>query len=184
MLELSTARDLVVTGIVFGVAAFVWAGWAQERPPAGWGWRVVLGAVSAGGLVLVAFGIPAAIRFWNTPTAIDPGSAAFLWYVIVFWVEVIAIIVLAIVLSRRRRSDLIAPVVMIIVGVHFVPLAFVFAQPIIMLTAVLITAVGVAALFLPRRVAAPSFWTGVLGAPIFLAVGAISLIAALGALGA
>ncbi|MGL3151241.1 hypothetical protein ACSS7Z_12885 [Microbacterium sp. A82] len=35
-----------------------------------------------------------------------------------FWIKVIAIVVLAIVLSRRRRGELIAPVVLIIVGVH------------------------------------------------------------------
>lgn len=177
MLDLSHARDLIVTGIIFGIAAFAWAGWAQERPPKSWGWRVVLCALSVGGLVLAAAGIPVVIENWDTPTAIDFRSAAFIWYVVVFWLEVIAIVVLAIVLSRRRRGELIAPVVLIIVGVHFAPLAFVFAQPIIMITAVLITAAGIAALFLPRKVAAPSFWAGILGAPIFLAVGAISLIA-------
>src|SRR5699024_932900 len=101
------------TGIIFGVAAFVWAGWAQERPPPGWVWRVVLAVFSVGGLILVAFGVPAAIRYWNTPTAIDFDSVAFLSYVIVFWIEVVAIVVLAIVLSRRRRGELIAPVVLI-----------------------------------------------------------------------
>lgn len=183
MLDLSHARDLVVTAIIFGVAAFAWAGWAQERPPAGWGWRVVPAAFSLGGVALAAVAIPAAIRFWDTPTAIDFRSAAFVWYAVVFWLEVIVIVVLAIVLSRRRRGELIAPVVLIVVGVHFVPLTFVFAQPIIMVTAVLITAAGVAALYLPRRIAAPSFWAGVLAAPIFLAVGAISLAGAMSALG-
>lgn len=37
MLDLSHARDLIVTGIIFGIAAFAWAGWAQERPPKSWG---------------------------------------------------------------------------------------------------------------------------------------------------
>lgn len=179
MFDLSHARDLVVTAVIFGFAAFAWAGWAQERPPSGWGWRLVLAALGAAGLVLVAVGIPVAIRHWNTPTAIDFRSAAFTWYVVVFWVEVIAIVVLAIVLSRQHRGELIAPVVLVIVGVHFVPLTFVFQQPIIMLTALLVLAAGVAALFGSREVAAPSFWAGILAAPVFLALGAISLTAAM-----
>lgn len=172
----------MMTGAIFGTAAFVWAGWAQERPPAGWWWRVVLGAISAGGVVLVVFAVPSVIRNWGSATAIDFGSAAFTWYVVVFWLEVIAIVVLAIVLSRMKRGRLIPPLVLIIVGVHFVPLAVVFAQPIMMLTAVLIVAAGVAAIFLPRKPAAPSFWCGILGAPIFLAVGTICYVAAAGAL--
>lgn len=32
-------RDLLMTGAIFGIAAFVWAGWAQERPPKHWIWR-------------------------------------------------------------------------------------------------------------------------------------------------
>ena len=73
---------------------------------------------------------------------------------------------------------------LIIVGLHFVPLAFVFGQPIIMLAAAVITAAGVASVFLPGKVAAPSFWCGILAAPIFLILGAVALVAGIGALSA
>ena len=124
MLDLDFARDLVMTGVIFGAAAFVWAGWGQERPPEGVTWRVVLVVLQAAGLVLVSF-----------------------------------------------------------VGIHFLPLAFVFGQPIMVLAAVLFTAAGIAALLLPWKVAAPSFWCGILAGPIFLGPGAIAFVPALAALG-
>lgn len=182
MLNLEYARDLVMTGALFGLVTFVWAGWAQERPPKGVIWRVLLVALQVGGLVLMGFGITGAVRFWETPTALSSGSPALTWYIVVFWLEVAVIVALTILFLRTKRAHLIAPTVLIIVGVHFVPLAFVFGQPLIMMAAVLITAVGVIALFLPRSVAATSFWCGILSGPIFLAIGAWALVAGWGAL--
>jgi hypothetical protein len=131
---------------------------------------------------LVGFGIPIAIRNWNTPSAIGGMNPALIAYIVVFWVEVAVIIGLAIFLARTNQSQFLAPAVLIIVGVHFVPLSFVFGQPIIMLAAVLITAAGVAALFLPRDGIAPSFWCGILAAPIFLALGVVALVTGANAL--
>ncbi|SFR88981.1 hypothetical protein SAMN04487846_0300 [Microbacterium sp. cf046] len=184
MLDLAYARDLVMTGVIFGAAAFVWAGWAHERPPKGALWRIILVLLQLVGLALMAWGIPLAVQHWSTPTALDPGSTAFVVYVVVFWLEVIAIVVLSVFFARTGRGALIAPLVLTIVGLHFVPLAFVFGQSIIMIAAILITAVGVAAAFLPQRIAAPSFWSGILAAPIFLLLGAIALVAGASALSA
>jgi hypothetical protein len=46
------AQDLAVTAAIFGVAAFVWFGWAQEAPPARW--RLPLGLGSLLGLLLAS----------------------------------------------------------------------------------------------------------------------------------
>ena len=182
MIDPSFPRDLLFTGALFGFVAFVWAGWAHERPPKGVAWRVVLVAIQVAGLALVGFGLPPLIRNWGTPSALVPGSSALIWYIVVTWIEIIAIAVLAIWLVRTKRSELIAAPAMIVVGLHFVPLAFVFGQPILMLAAVLLTGVGIAAFFLPRRIAAPSFWCGALGGPVFLSVGLASLLAGLAAI--
>ncbi|QAY59797.1 hypothetical protein ET475_07200 [Microbacterium protaetiae] len=182
MLDLGYPRDLVMTGAIFGLAAFIWAGWAQENPPTHVVWRVVLAVLSAAGLALAALSVPLAIKNWRTPSAIDPHSAGFVFYVIVFWVEVAVAIVLAIIATRAGRSDLIAPLILAIVGIHFFALAVVFGQPVLHLAGALITAIAIIAAFLPREVAAPSFWCGLFAAPIFLAIGAWCLIAGRSAL--
>ena len=170
------ARDLVMTGAIFGLATLIWAGWAQENPP-GTGWRVVLAALSAAGLALLGFSIPVAITHWNTPSAIGSMSPALIAYIIVFWVEIIVCVALAVYFTRTKRPHLVAPLVLIVVGVHFVPLAFVFGQAVLVLAAVLATAAGIAALVLPRSNASPSFWCGILAAPVFVVLGTISLVA-------
>jgi hypothetical protein len=164
-------RDLLMIGAIFGVAAFVWAGWGQERPPKHWIWRVALGVLSLGGAALAGVSLPAAIRNWAEPTAIVVGGTAFVWYIVVFWVEVIAIVVLAIWARKRKRQDLIGPLVLAVVGIHFIPLAWVFAQPVLAVAGVLATVAAVVAAIVPDKEAACSFWCGILAAPILLGVG-------------
>ena len=182
MLNLEYGRDLVMVAVVFGGAAFVWAGWAHERPPKGAVWRIVLVLLQLAGLAILAFGIPLAVANWDSSTALASASTALVWYIVVVWVEVVAIVVLSIVFVRTGRGALIAPLVLTIVGLHFVPLAFVFQQWILFVAAVLLTAAGVAAAFLPQRIAAPSFWSGILAAPILLGLGTVCLAAGAGAL--
>lgn len=184
ILNLEFARDLVMTGAIFGFAAFIWAGWAQERPPTGVVWRVILGVLSAAGLVLLGFAIPIAIRYWDTPTTLTRGNPALLGYIVVFWLEMLAIVGLAIFYARTKRPHLLAPTILIVVGVHFVPLGIVFGQPIMLVAAVLTTAAGVAALLLPRAHVASSLWCGILSAPVFLVIGAVALSAGATALAA
>lgn len=172
MIDVTVARDLVFTAALFGVVTFVWTGWAQERPPSTL-WRVVLAVLGLAGCALAGVSIPRLIRAWGEPTAIEFGSAAWTIYIVVCVLEVVALVVGAIVLARTRRSEFIAPFALLVVGVHFFPLAFVFGQPIILATAVLITAAAVAAALLPREHCAPSFWCGILAGPIFLVVGTI-----------
>ncbi|MGW8482464.1 hypothetical protein ACWGJP_04955 [Microbacterium sp. NPDC055903] len=176
-------RDLLMTGVIFGIAAFVWSGWAQERPPKHWIWRVVLAAIGLGGATLAGINLPTVIRNWDAPTAIAFGGTASVIYLVVFWLEVIAIIVLAIVATRRKRQDLIPVLVLAVVGIHFLPLAWVFGQPIFFVTGVLVTAVAVLAVFLPDDKAARSFWCGALGGAVLLVSGAICAIAGFAGLG-
>lgn len=183
MITTEFPRDLLMTGAIFGVAAFIWAGWAQERPPRHWVWRVLLSLIGLGGVALAALSIPSAIRNWDSPTAIEVGGPAFITYVVVFWVEVIAMIVLTILVTRRGRADLIAPLILAVVGIHFLPLAWVFGQPIMAVTGVLVTIVAVVATRPPLTIAARSFWCGVFGGPILLTAGAICTVAGTAALG-
>lgn len=182
MLDLAYPRDLVMIGVVFGIAAFVWAGWAQERPPAHWSWRVVLGVLGVAGLALAGLSIPVAVRNWSTPTAIDPSSGGFRIYLVIVAVEVVVAAVLAVVVIRRRRSDLVAPLILLVVGWHFFALAIVFSQPVLHVAAVLLTVAAVVAALVRSR-AARSFWCGLLAAPVFLVIGVVCAVTGAGALG-
>lgn len=184
MLDAEYARDLIFTGVLFGVAAFVWAGWGQERPPQGIVWRVLLGAVQLAGLGLVALSVPPLIRFWDTPTALTPENPALVVYIVVFWVEVVVAAILAVWLIRTKRAHAVAPTILIIVGVHFFPLGFVFGQGILFVAGALVTAAGVAALVMRRRDVAPSFWCGILAGPVFVVLGAVAASAGRLAVGA
>lgn len=177
MLNSGYPRDLVTIGAIFGVAAFVWAGWAQENPPNHWGWRLVLALLGLVGLALAALSIPVAIRHWDTPTALQSGTVALTVYIIVFWVEVILAAVLAFLAVRAGRSDLIAPLILGVVGVHFLALAPVFTQPMLYLAAVLLTAGAITAVLVPQSLVARSFWCGLLSAPVFLGIGLWSVVA-------
>jgi hypothetical protein len=179
VLDTDFPRDLVMTGAIFGVAAFVWAGWAQENPPSQWIWRVVLALLGLAGIALAAISIPAAIRHWNSPTAITAGSPAFIVYVVVFWVEVAACIGLSIWAVRAGRSDLIAPLVLLIVGIHFLPLAWVFGQPIMAVAGIVASAIAIGAALVPADTVARSFWCGLLTAPVLLAIGTWCTVAGL-----
>src|SRR5690606_8025027 len=142
-------RDLLMTGVIFGVAAFVWAGWAQERPPRHWGWRVVLAVLGLAGAALAGISLPTAIRNWSGPTAIAVGTPAFIAYIVVFWLEVAAMIALAIWATRRKRQDLIPVFVLAIVGIHFIPLAWLFLQPIYAVAGVILAVLAVVITRLP-----------------------------------
>ncbi|MBT9257057.1 hypothetical protein KMZ32_15355 [Phycicoccus sp. MAQZ13P-2] len=139
MLDTAHPRDLVMVGAVFGLATFIWSGWAQEGPPRPVLWRVLLGALGVAGLALAGWSTTQAVRHWSGSSAIEPGSRAF--------------------------------TVHLVVGLHFVALAVVFSQPVLHLTAGLLVAVAVLAALVPAGAVARSFWCGVLGAPVFLAVG-------------
>ena len=184
MLDLQYPRELVMIGAVFGVAAFAWAGWGQENPPGHVAWRVVLGGLSVAGLVLAALSVPIAIRHWRTPTAIDPGGTAFRVYLIVFWLEVIIGAVLAFLAARAGRPDLVAPLILAVVGVHFFALAIVFHQPVLHVAAAVLTMIAILAALLRVEAFSPSFWCAILGAPVFLAIGGWCLAAGKAVLGA
>lgn len=184
MLDLDYPRDLLMTGAIFGVVTFVWSGWAQERPPKHWGWRVLLAALGLGGLVLAGLSIPAVIRNWQQPTAIEFGGPQWTVYIVICIIEAVVIAVGAILAARAGRSDLIAPLALAVVGIHFYPLASVFAQPILYVVATLVTIAAIVAVVPKTDRAARSFWCGVLAAPVFLAAGTVSYLGAVQALAA
>ncbi|MCF2573563.1 hypothetical protein [Brevibacterium sp. UCMA 11754] len=182
MIDLSYPRDLVMIGAVFGLAAFIWSGWAQEEPPSHPSCRFILGGLSVAGLALTVPSVLLAISHWSQPSAISTGTTAFIVYIVVVWAEIIGGGVLSVLAIRSGHSDWVAPLILAMVGIHFFALAVVFGQPVLHLTGVIITLLAVVAFLLPRDVAAASFWGGMIGAPVFLAIGLWCLLAGRSAL--
>lgn len=179
MLDLAHPRDLLMTAAIFGIAAFVWSGWAQEQPPTGWVWRAVLAVLGLLGVAMAALAIPAAVRRWSSPTAMRFDSGAWRVYVVVVAIEVVACVALAVWANIANRSDLIAPLILAVVGIHFLPLAAVFGQPIMAWAGGALTVVAVVAALVPASDTARGFWCGIVGAPIFLIAGGVCLVAGL-----
>jgi hypothetical protein len=80
------------------------------------------------------------------------------WFGIVFGAEGVLIFATSIVCGRLGRPDLIVPLILLIVGVHFWPLAALFRFPMHYVTGALLVAVAVVALGFPAMatVAGPS----------------------------
>jgi hypothetical protein len=123
MIDPSFPRDLVMIGAVFGLAAFIWSGWAQEAPPDRAVFRIVLGGLSAAGLTLAVPSIFLAIGNWSEPSAIATGTTAFTIYIVVVWAEIIAAAVLSFLALRSGHPEVVAPLILAIVGIHFFALA-------------------------------------------------------------
>lgn len=162
-------RDTAVTAAVFGVAAFVWFGWAQEAPPARW--RLPLGLGSGLGLVLAVVGGLLAWQNWG-PESVMADPQVRRAFGIVCGVEFAAagLGALALGLGLAKRPKWIASWIAFVVGVHFVPLASIFGDPgMNVLAVVVVLVVGLGVLVHRRTGIAPSALTG-LGTGITLAV--------------
>lgn len=160
-------RDMAVAAAVFGFAAFVWFGWAQEAPPARW--RLPLGLGSAVGLLLAVAGGVLAWRNWGPESVLtDPEVRRA--FGVVCGVEFAAAGLGALALALTKRPKWTASWIAFVVGVHFVPLAVIFGDPgMHVLAAVVVLVVGLAVLVHRRTGTAPSAVTG-LGTGIALAV--------------
>lgn len=100
----------------------------------------------AGGLTLWrgASGLPKE----TSPESAKVGKHIGLWYGIIFATEGIAIGIASYLCNRINRVDLFFPITAIIVGIHFLPLAHLFRVDFYYLIGMLLSVVGLLALFL------------------------------------
>ena len=132
-------RDHAFTIAWFGLMTMVWLGWAQEDPPKSW--RPWLGVGSGLGIVFAGVFASATVLRWGEGGALDENWLAF---AILVWAEVIAGLVAALVLVRRKQKRWMAWWIALIVALHFVPLAFILGD----LSLILLGAVQLVGLFL------------------------------------
>jgi hypothetical protein len=156
--DLPFVRDLAVTAVVFGVAAFVWFGWAQEAPPARW--RLLLGAGSGLGLVLAVAGGLLAWQNWS-PESVMAAAETRRIFGIVCGIEFGLAGLGATLLGVAKRPQWIATWIAFVVGIHFIPLAFIFGDPgQLGLAALIVLASGLSVLVYRRTTITPSAVVG------------------------
>ena len=64
------------------------------------------------------------------------------------------------------------PFTWLAIGIHFLPLAWVFGQPILAVVGVVLAVAAVVAALVPADAVARSFWCGGVAAPVLIAAGA------------
>lgn len=116
-------RDFAVTALIFGVAAFAWCGWGQEDPPRAW--RPILGIGSVLGMIIAIGGGFLTWQNWSAETALALGNG-FRTFGIICGIEVALCGIGSAILAITRRTRWISTWIALVVGAHFIPLAFIF----------------------------------------------------------
>lgn len=116
-------RDTAVMAAIFGFAAAMWLGWALEAPPRSW--RLWLGLGAGLGALLAIGGGLLAWQNWGPESALAAEGAR-RTFGIVAGIEFGLAGLGAAVLGLTKRAEWINPWIALIVGLHFVPLAYLF----------------------------------------------------------
>lgn len=177
MIDEQFARDIAVMAVVLGVAAFAWFGWAQEDPPRRW--RLPLGAGSGLGLLIAVIGGLLAWRLWG-PDSVLADADTRRTFGIVCGIEFGLAGLGSAALAITKRSQWISCWIAFVVGVHFVPLAFIFNNPgLIGLAVVMVIAAGLGVMLHRRSTVTPSAVTGLVSGAGLLVLAAVELAKAL-----
>lgn len=138
--------------------------------------NLLIGGSVAAVLIAVAGGV-VTWQHWSGGTVFDEDTSR--TFGLVVGIEVAAAGLGALVLTRRRRSDLTPAWIALVVGVHLFPVAALMRYPLIYAVAALVTLVAVAAVPVARsRGVAVSAATGLATGSVLLAAGLVSLVMA------
>jgi hypothetical protein len=134
--------DLAATAVVLGIAASMWFGWGQAGPPAGW--SLPLAAGSAAGLAATVVAVIASRRHRDgAPSMADPAVRT--RYRRVVGAEVAACVLGVACLAAAGRPAYQPAWILLVVGLHFLPLARIFRIPSLFWAGVTASAVAIAA---------------------------------------
>jgi hypothetical protein len=170
------AHDRVVTALILGIAAMMWFGWGQAQPPGSWRIALMIGTFAsiavAGASGARAFGLRG-----SSSAMADPRARRRYWLVV--GPEFAACGIGAVVVTATGHSAYVAPWILVVVGIHFLPLAQLFGTPELTWGGLALTVVAIAATVTGAITSvAPSAVAGGLGGLTCLAVGAICLVRA------
>lgn len=169
----ATIRDQAACALVEGFAAFLWFGWAQQGPPAGWPAFLIAGAVL--GLLVAVAALLLTRRHHGGPSVMRHKVNRRRYGQIV-GIEFALIGIGSAALGISGRSDFIAAWILFVVGVHFLPLARLFRSPSLALAGVIAAVVAVAAAVVGITTdVLPSAIAGGVGGLVLLVSGAVTL---------
>jgi hypothetical protein len=168
-------RDAAMTAAIFGFMGSVWFGWSQEAPPRQWRPLLISGSV-ASILTAIAGGI-LSWQHWNDGTVFDSRTSP------IFGIVVAAEFILAgagaAILGKRGRKDLIVSWVALVVGLHFLPLAWFLHFPLLGVMGVVMSVAAVSGVPLAKsRGLATSAVVGAACGTILVVTGLIALVVA------
>ena len=169
-------RDAAMTAAIFGFFGSVWFGMAQEAPPAKWRPWLIAGSVVS---ILTAIGGGLfAWRHWSDGTVFDARTGPI--FGIVVAVEFVLAGAGAGILSSRGRKELVVPWIALVVGLHFLPLAWFLHFPLLGVMGAVMSVVAVAGVpFAKSRGVATSAVVGVGSGVLLVVTGLYSLLLAL-----
>lgn len=168
-----TLSDLSVTALILAIAGALWFGWGQAEPPAGWGLPMVIGVFAA---IAVAIAAAVAVRRFRHGATAMADQRVRRGYGITVGAEVAAIAIGSVGLGLAGRPAYTAPWILLVVGVHFVPLGRLFGSASLVWSGLVLAAVAIAAAVTGAVSAvAPSAVTGAFGGLVLVAAATVSL---------
>lgn len=168
-----TTRDAAATALVLGVAGAAWGGWAQDGSPASWSLPLTIGS-ALGLLLAVAAGIRTFRHRHGDSAMREAGGQRIYSRTVAIEVGLIVLGVAG--LDLAGQPTYLAAWILLVVGVHFVPLGKLFRVRGLTVAGLLLPVVAVAAGVLGvTGHAAPSAVAGAGGLVIMLVVGALAL---------
>ena len=172
--DTGAALDRGATALILGVAAMMWFGWSQASPPAGW--SLPLGILAVAGMVtgvLTAAAAAIMSRRYRDGVRSMTDPAVHRRYLLVVSAEVLACLAGAAGLGVVGRPAYTAAWILLVVGIHSLPLARLFRIVALTWAGVAATAVAIAAAATGAVTAdvAPSTVAGIGGGLVCLCCG-------------
>jgi hypothetical protein len=115
--------DLAITAVVLSVAAMAWFGWGQAEPPSGWS-----PVLTAGSIVSIAVALLSGVTSWRRRSGEasmqDPAVRRAYWWIV--GTEIAACLLGVAVLGVAGETRFLPAWILLVVGVHCLPLGRVF----------------------------------------------------------
>jgi hypothetical protein len=165
-----------VSALILGFAAMMWFGWGLAQPPLGWSLPLTIGIFAA--IAVEGFAGCLLARFRGSASAMEDQRVR-RRYGVTVGVEVAAIALGAVGLGLAGRPAYAAPWILLVVGVHFLPLGRLVGSVDLLWSGLALCAVAIAAAVTGAVSAvAPSAVTGGFGGLVLVAAAAASLLRA------